>query len=177
MKYLSTLVAATAAHSLFDESAMLGETTVGQGVCQVFADYDFFDLKKFDAVNRQSGQPAAITGFSSQGTFDYKTCQPKFKMDVANITSCASEGTAYWSENGACKYTFVNSKFDGIERASTSASSNAVDNIGFTLKWTSEEACGDGNFQFTLTAMCTESTDAKNGKFYTSSQTTCSAAA
>ena len=169
MKLLSTLVAATAAHTLFDETML---TTVGPlpATCQVFSDnFDFYDLKKFDAVGRdmKAETSAAITGFSSTGTFNYKTCQPKYEQ-----AGCASKGTAFWSENGSCKYTFVNAEWNSMK---TSETSSGVGSDGFTLKWTSEEACGDGNFQFTLNAMCTTATDSKNGKFYTSSQTTCSA--
>lgn len=92
-----------------------------------------------------------------------------------DLTTCdGMKGTAYWVENGACKYTFDNSVFKGIESESKDDTGDA--NIGFSLKFKSNEACGDDKFKFELETRCEkDETVANYGKFEVLKQETCKA--
>ena len=56
------------------------EQTIGNGLCQVFAGWDFFDLKKFDGLNRDmtKSEPAIVE--SETSSLFYKICQPDWVL-------------------------------------------------------------------------------------------------
>jgi hypothetical protein len=60
--------------------------------------------------------------------------------------------TAFWLEAGKVKYTFNNALI----------TANPDSNIdGWSLAWTSHEKCGDGNFKFSLDAVCDDTKDSE----------------
>ena len=129
-----------------DEPGLLNlEQTIGNGLCQVFAGWDFFDLKKFDGLNRDmtKSEPAIVE--SETSSLFYKICQPDWVLqskDFARSTkqsaltevpaSCADMDDAFLMVDGECKYTFGNGAvFTGIEGELLSDGSKTYK--GFTL--------------------------------------------
>ena len=91
--------------------------------------WDFFDLKKFDGLNRDGtkSEPAIVEGETS--SLFYKICQPDWNLAANDFTrstkqaavtevpeSCAMSEDAFLMVDGECKYTFNNGAvFTGIE--------------------------------------------------------------
>jgi len=141
--------------TLIATSAVIGAQAaqdIGSGLCQALSGYDFFDLNDYDVLNRDKAahEPASISG--SNNSFQYKLCQPAWSETT---DGCDDEGTAYWIEDGVCKYTFMNSKFDGVKTLDEKTGYDTT--TGFSLTWTSEEACnGDEKFTFTINNVCNQ---------------------
>ena len=88
-----------------------------------------FNLKDFDALNRDilKSEPAFIDGETS--TLFYKICQPDWQLaatDFARVpklesiteipASCSEMSDAFLMVDGDCKYSFGNgAEFNGIE--------------------------------------------------------------
>ena len=70
------------------------------------------------------------------------------------------EGNAYWVKDGKCLYSFKNAKFSGIE--GKTADSTGSLNIGFMLKYKSEEDCESDKFMFELSSYCELDTKKSN---------------
>jgi uncharacterized membrane protein YqgA involved in biofilm formation len=198
MKYslIAASMASAQAGRLFNKfepvDTQLIDQTIGTGFCQAYDQLDFFNLQPFDSVNRdkKTHTPSVVGGFTGNSAFAYKACQPQWdmkegfvtnsnsKVDDFDLSTCEKlKGTAYWVEGGACKYTFDNSKFEGVEK--DEADSDGDTNIGFKLTFTSNEKCnGEEHFQFTLESRCEKDTDAAGyGKFEVLKQDTCAASA
>jgi hypothetical protein len=170
------LATASAVLNLADQPSQLPEldTTIGNGVCQAFAGYDFFDIKKLDAYKRDTvnGIPGKIES-DGLGTFNYKLCQPDWMYTENGNTpkSCSDLGSggAFLVKDGECKYVFKDgSAFTGI--AGSTNEKGDVDYIGYKLKMTSDNTCGDGKFVFTINAYC----DQTDQGFKIANQAACS---
>lgn len=139
---------------------------VGNGFCQVFAGWDFFDLKSFDALGRDAAKGAPAVIEAEKGTFFYKVCQPDWPLAAEDLAlakatealkevpaSCKDMGAgdAFMMVGGECKYAFNSgSVFSGI--AGETSPSGDIDYVGFKLEMTSTTACGDGNYVVTINA-------------------------
>ena len=169
MKYiLLALAGVQAADELFfqPESFNTELLTLGNGVCVNwnFEQNKYWNLKKFDAEGRTEKQPVALKGFESANFF-YKACQTPWDMtqeslalgDPAAAFDAASwktePSTAYWVVDNKPVYTFLTSDIESLdqlpEQASETADANKGD--GWTITWTSREACADNkNKKFTV---------------------------
>jgi hypothetical protein len=169
---LSFATLAASAHQLMPEepSTEMIDMIVGSGICQTLAGYDFYDLTDFDALGRDKKKhtPASVE-YNDGGMFSYKVCQPAWTSTLD--TKCAKEGTAYFSDNGDCKYSFTNADF--VETEATNAD-GVKTSTGFKLQWQSNEACGDGKFEYEMTAVCDK--DAA-GSWSAKESSTCKASA
>ena len=189
MKY-SLLAGLTSAHVFHPSAQTQLDTSINSLFCQpVTKDYDFFDLRTFDALNRDKAEhtPSVLgdLGFNDNSAFMYKTCQPPWEMKadfyndesngvMADDATCPTLGTAYWVEDGECKYSFLDAKFDGINDAVGESGEDT--NIGFQLKFKSVQSCGDDKFKFTINAYCADN-NSTNNEFSLVSQSECAAEA
>jgi len=190
MKY-SLLAGLTSAHTFYPAAQTQLDTSVNSLFCQpVTEDFDFFDLRSFDALNRDktTHTPSVLdAGFTDNSAFMYKTCQPPWEMKasyyndetdgvMADDVTCPTIGTAYWVVDGECKYSFLDAKFDGLNE--DVGQSGEDTNIGFQLKFKSLQNCGDGDdkFKFKLNAYCADNNSTNNG-FSIVSQSECEAEA
>lgn len=158
MKF-ATLVAAAAAHVPYEPIELA--SPIGSGICSAFAGYDFYNLKDFDALNRNKDKhtPATITNAGS--SFQFKTCQLQWKNDNS---ACKTDGTAYYiDKNGNCA-SFDNADWDPIMDGEKSN--------GFTLTWNTKqlESCPNG-FNVVMTATCDNTNE--GGNYHWVSDTNC----
>ena len=130
-KQLAALMALTSASAGLSEAPgmeLLSTDTIGNGVCQAFAGWDFFDLKDLDSLQRDMTklEPAKIE--DGKLAFFYKICQVGWTLDPAelNLDAASMEGDcasadgsgAYLFKDGKCKYAFDPvSEFTGIAGA------------------------------------------------------------
>ena len=160
------------------------EQTVGNGFCQVFAGWDFFDLKKFDGLNRDmtKSEPALVEG--EKMSLLYKICQPEWQLSAQDFSksaklaaltevpaSCGNPpmtSDAFLMQDGECKYSFRDASFNGIQ--DEVLSDGSITYKGFTLDLKSSESCGDSKFQVTFTAQCADTA----GSFAVSAENDCS---
>ena len=198
MKYTTLLASAIAtaqAASPFNRAVYAPATEldqkIGQGICQAKDGYDVFDLNKFDQAGRDKSKKTSTVitnGANSTNVneFVYKACQPSytltdktFGLSGLDASSCANmKGNAYWLVNGACTYSFKNSEFDGIDGVTPDASGSL--NLGFELKWKSNEKCAgdDDGFKFELKSYCEKDVNSTNYQVFTmTEEKTCSAKA
>ena len=101
--------------------------------------------------------------------FSYKACQ--FPYSFAGVDEAAL-GTAYWSNDGAQTYSFINADIKSLP-----ANEDGTQTEGWTITWSSHEACSSDDskkFDMVITGTCDEGgTDSMS----TLSMTSCSASA
>lgn len=173
MKYttlIASAMAAAQAASPFSRKQVYAPATeldqkIGFGLCQARDGYDVFDLNKFDQSGRDKSKKTAtvITSSTSGDMFAYKACQAPYTMtdnvagsgNTVSTSSCANmKGNAYWISGGKCLYSFKNAEFKGIDGSVPDTTGSL--NLGFKLKYKSNEKCAgdDDGFKLELSAYC-----------------------
>ena len=154
-----------------DDLLELGEQQVRTSLCQILIDWDFYDLKEFESLNRiaKTGQPAHITEGTT--TFYYKMCQPNWKLSKewfdlttqdpkpAYPDSCNKmyKNEAFLVKDGECAYSFGNPFVEGIR-----GTQDGETNVGFKMKYVSKARCKEDsgvNFEIQIDAKCNKEKD------------------
>ena len=109
MKFATLVASAAAIPAEPVEMAQI----IGSTICSAFDNYDFFNLKTFDSLNRDKDahEPAKVS--YGGDIFEFKACQLPWKNENP---SCKNEtlGTAYYIDNNGDCVSFLNADWEPI---------------------------------------------------------------